>query len=333
MITLNGDAMSESVYLHEKIAEYRHNENIGIGCFIVGVILIIIGLGLANVTAPKVEWFLIIPYLTEYHPFAVASQALTYFGAVLLLFGAISSYYYKLQKSKLLEKLKESEKSMWVHKLSHYSSIYKSVIRLIIALVVLAIINVIITNLPGINILIPGSPVTIATVAGVLIALIMISIVLRFGLEIGPSVRGAVPTVPEAGTVATNLVVIIAVWIAYSSFGGILQPFLRQVPWAYSLIFLAIALVPAMRAVTALMGSVDKWTSLVKGKIPSPISETVTCPNPDCGKQMSKGAKFCNFCGTALVMEVEVKANRCPSCGMILTPSSRFCNNCGTKIT
>lgn len=51
--------MSKSVYLREKIAEYRHNEIIATLFFLAGVVLLILGLGLAGITAIKIEWFLI----------------------------------------------------------------------------------------------------------------------------------------------------------------------------------------------------------------------------------------------------------------------------------
>lgn len=49
----------------------------------------------------------------------------------------------------------------------------------------------------------------------------------------------------------------------------------------------------------------------------------IVCPN--CKKQLSADAKFCDHCGTKLV-------RKCPNCGAVVKPDSTFCSKCGGKL-
>ena len=48
-----------------------------------------------------------------------------------------------------------------------------------------------------------------------------------------------------------------------------------------------------------------------------------------CGKENKAGAKFCKFCGTALIKE-EVRF--CTECGNKIKPGKKFCSACGAKV-
>lgn len=49
----------------------------------------------------------------------------------------------------------------------------------------------------------------------------------------------------------------------------------------------------------------------------------IVCPN--CKKQLSADAKFCDHCGTKL-------GRKCPNCGAVVKPDSAFCSECGGKL-
>ena len=53
------------------------------------------------------------------------------------------------------------------------------------------------------------------------------------------------------------------------------------------------------------------------------IPNGVTCPG--CGNVNEKGTKFCNKCGTKLMID-------CPKCGNKLPIGSKFCQECGEQI-
>ena len=210
-------------------------------------------------------------------------------------------------------------------------AIYPPIIRLVISLIVLGIINAILVRLPGINVRIPGSPIRISAVVSAVIAVIMIGIVMRFGREINPPLRYALPSFPEVADVVTNLVYIGAIAIAYVYFADIVYPFLVGASWVYPLVFLAIAILPAVRIASTLLGSVGKWTAILSKKVEEVAGEYIRCPK--CGELLPKGAKFCSKCGASLA-EVKAKPEGiiCPNCGARIPPGAKFCPECGAKV-
>lgn len=63
------------------------------------------------------------------------------------------------------------------------------------------------------------------------------------------------------------------------------------------------------------------------------IKRIIHCPN--CGKEVSKDAKFCGNCGILIESEEdEVSENRkiCPECGTVLPEDAKFCHNCGMEL-
>ena len=46
-----------------------------------------------------------------------------------------------------------------------------------------------------------------------------------------------------------------------------------------------------------------------------------------CGKQISQDAKFCAFCGVAVLSK-----KVCPTCGQGVEPNMLYCSSCGTKL-
>ena len=51
------------------------------------------------------------------------------------------------------------------------------------------------------------------------------------------------------------------------------------------------------------------------------------CINPDCGKILEKGTKFCPFCGMS--QEHTAQTKQCPKCGTAINKDAVFCPNCG----
>ncbi|RSN76307.1 zinc ribbon domain-containing protein [Candidatus Methanodesulfokora washburnensis] len=75
-------------------------------------------------------------------------------------------------------------------------------------------------------------------------------------------------------------------------------PFLIGATWVYSLIFLAVAILPAIRIASTLLGSIEKWTTLLHKGISEISGEFDTCPN--CGKKVPNGSLFCPYCGSKI---------------------------------
>lgn len=70
--------------------------------------------------------------------------------------------------------------------------------------------------------------------------------------------------------------------------------------------------------------SIEKTVIIEKNTIKE---DEAICNN--CGKKNKAGAKFCKFCGTALIKE-EVRF--CTECGNKIKPGKKFCSACGAKV-
>lgn len=181
-----------------------------------------------------------------------------------------------------------------------YGKINKSVVRLIVSLVVLGVINAIISSLPGIGTFIPNWPISIAAIVSVVIGIIMIGIVLRFGKDFAEATKTAIPSYPEMVVIISNLILIGVIWIAYTSFDSAIIPFMSGLTVVYPLVFLAFAILPGVRAMTALVNSIDKWSDLIQGKlagtVPADGSQNRRCP--ECAASIPTGDRYCGSCGS-----------------------------------
>jgi hypothetical protein len=55
-----------------------------------------------------------------------------------------------------------------------------------------------------------------------------------------------------------------------------------------------------------------------------PAGSAGTVPCPSCKKPVKAGAKFCEHCGSSLVLTCK--------CGATLNPGAKFCENCGAQV-
>lgn len=151
------------------------------------------------------------------------------------------------------------------------ADIFTPIIKLIIRLLVLGVVKVIVNNLPGITTIIPTSSISIATIADLVIALVIVSIVVKFGREIKPLLNKNLPGFPELSIIVSYAVILVAVIIGYGSFGSLVLPLLGNNQWVYHIAFLAIALIPSVKIIETLFRSVGKWTDHMVKKV---IKET-----------------------------------------------------------
>ncbi len=139
---------------------------------------------------------------------------------------------------------------------SRYGDIVKPAIKLTIALILMGVVGSVTLNILE---TIPRSSLMITTLVNMGIGFIAILVVLYFGTELSIAVKRSFKSYPELFTISYSLVQLLAVWIAYASFNGIFNLMLPEWSWAYSATFLALALLPAIRASITLINSVDKW--------------------------------------------------------------------------
>ncbi len=139
---------------------------------------------------------------------------------------------------------------------NRYGVVVRPAIKLAISLIMVSVVGSLILSILDI---IPRSSFAITAMAEMGIGFVAMLIVLFFGTELSIGLKRAFKSYPELFVIAYSLVQVLAIGIAYISFRGVFDPILAEWNWAYSLIFLAIALIPGIRAGIMLINSVDKW--------------------------------------------------------------------------
>ena len=209
----------------------------------------------------------------------------------------------------------------------------RPVVKLVVSLIVLGVIGAMVHYLPGLYTEIPGVPVSIAAFAEAIIAVLVILVILNFGREISPRVARLLPNFPESEIVIHNIILLIAIIVAYGSFKNAAFPFLQNTSWLYSLVFLCVAIIPTYRIAVTLFGNIEKITEMITKKITETPPENIRCPN--CGTVVKK-SKYCSNCGAKLEpapkVEFKKKEKICSRCGAKNEPDAKYCSNCGARI-
>jgi len=203
-----------------------------------------------------------------------------------------------------------------------------------LGLVVLLIIRAVVLSLPMIrDATIARFPLTPLQIAVAVVDTIIIVILLNFGREIGNSLRFAIRRFPEAGTIVTLVVVLIAVSVAYGVYGDIGSLLPRDIHWIYPVVFVVLIVIPLYFLIMTIYRNIDKLTDLTVTRIETATKRSNICSN--CGAKLSANAQFCPDCGQQIVKEEEVaeKPVKCPECGATVEKDTKFCEECGSRIT
>ena len=209
----------------------------------------------------------------------------------------------------------------------------KPVIKFIIVLVVLLVIRAIVAALPMIrDARISGFPLTPLQMAIVVVDTVIIVILLNFGRDIGNSLRFGVERFPEIGTIATLIVVLIAVSIAYTAYNDIGYLLPRNIHWIYPVLFAVLAVIPLYFLVMTTYRNVDKLTDLSVKKIEAATKKQNLCT--DCGTKLPTNVQFCSNCGHEIAKAEETvkQTMKCPKCGTTADKDAKFCEECGAEI-
>ncbi len=130
-----------------------------------------------------------------------------------------------------------------------FRPIMPSLIRLIAGIIVLFAIQTIILGFPGISQPIPNSNMTMVSLALFSIGLIAAITVLKFGTQLSNAAADAYRSVKAYAPLLTYFFQIAALWILYVAGKGIVGNTFSSAPWAYPMIFLALAIIPTVKVV------------------------------------------------------------------------------------
>ena len=138
-----------------------------------------------------------------------------------------------------------------------FAPVMPSFIRLIAGVIVLVVVEAVVLGFPGISSPITGSTISVANIVVFMIGLIVCFVVLKFGTQLANTVQDAYKTYKAWTPLLAFFFQIVAIGILYAVTVGIAAPYFAADPWAFPLIFLLIALIPTIKAVTSIVHALE----------------------------------------------------------------------------
>jgi len=147
----------------------------------------------------------------------------------------------------------------------------RSVSKLLLVAAWLVFVLYLFTILPGVDRVIPQTPVTLAALVGAIATFALVGLLLYSAPKLATLVRmgleGPREIVENVSSVAYWSVVLAAVLVAHRGFVGVVQPFLDGFMWIYDIAFLLLAL-PVVAFIGArLYASLDPSSELVADRV------------------------------------------------------------------
>ncbi len=130
-------------------------------------------------------------------------------------------------------------------------------VRLLVSVIVLVVVEAIVLGFTGIQSNIPGSQISIATLAVFIVGFVVSLIVLKFGTQLSNAVSNAYKAYRTWTPLLAYCFQVIAIVILYAVTNPIASPYMTSAPWAYPLIFLLIALIPTMKVAINLVHALE----------------------------------------------------------------------------
>lgn len=156
----------------------------------------------------------------------------------------------------------------------------RSVSKLVLVAAWLLLVLYLLTLLPGIDRLVPQTPVTFAAVVGAVATAVMVGLLLYLAPKLATLVRVVLdeprPVVENFASAVYWFVVLAAIVVAHRGFAGLLMPLVESFEWVYDVAFLLVAL-PVVAVIAArLYASLDPSSELLADKLvgPGPDSDT-----------------------------------------------------------
>lgn len=124
----------------------------------------------------------------------------------------------------------------------------ESISKLVLGVAWLAFVLALASLIPGLDLLRPRTPVTLAAVLGALAALAVVGLLLYLASGLAAMTRlvldGPAEVVEHVASIVHWLVVLAAVLVAHAGLGPAVAPLVGEVRWLYGLPFLLLALGP-----------------------------------------------------------------------------------------
>lgn len=141
-----------------------------------------------------------------------------------------------------------------------FQSILPSLLRLLIGVIALVVVQDIILGFPGMSQTLPTTNLTAASLTVLAVGLAAAMVVLKFGPQLSSAIADAYYWSKTYVPLLTYFFQVAALWLLYVSFKGVSTNVFASAPWAYPLIFLALAIVPTVRVVASIVQSLEGQT-------------------------------------------------------------------------
>lgn len=150
-------------------------------------------------------------------------------------------------------------------------STLRSSIRLLLAAVGLLFLLFLVSLLPGLDRLVPQTPVSFAALVGAVVTLAVVGLLVFLAPMLASLVRvtlgGPKELVEHLASVVLYLVLLVAVLVAHQGLGAAVTPFLGGATWGYDIAFLLLSLPPLVVVAVRLYAALDPATDLLTRKV------------------------------------------------------------------
>ena len=139
-----------------------------------------------------------------------------------------------------------------------FRPVMPSVIRLLAGIIVLIVVQSIVLGFPGITTqIVPGTAFSIASFVIFTLGLIVAAVVLKYGTQLANVVSDTYKAYRAYAPILAWIFQLTAIYILYSVSKTMVSSFFASAPWAYPLIFLAMALLPTIKVVVAVVHALE----------------------------------------------------------------------------
>src|SRR5467141_244791 len=132
-----------------------------------------------------------------------------------------------------------------------------SIIRLLAGIIVLIVVQSIGVCLPGISQTVQGTSFSVASFAIFTVGLVVAAVVLKYGTQLASAVSDTYKAYRAYAPVLAWIFQVMALYILYSVSKTMVSGFFASTPWAYPLIFLAMALIPTIKVVVTVLHALE----------------------------------------------------------------------------
>lgn len=130
-----------------------------------------------------------------------------------------------------------------------------------------------VSTLPGIDLLIPTTSVTLGTAIGAVLTLALVAalgyVAWKIESLLAQALAGPVDVADDVASLAKHLVLFVTVLVAHRGLEPLIEPALGslELAWTYDLVFLGLALIPTTVVVIRMFGNLSEVTAIITARV------------------------------------------------------------------